>query len=217
VVSFRYYLYISDSKIDMLLPQIDPAFVAKRGAEIGVSLSVLSLKRTAERAGNDRTARLERVVRFLHDHGDLGSVDEPGQFFWGMLPVQWGRFPEAVTLVFAGGRAADTVVGLGGSARHLVGSVPNLDPQDATWSHLPPMLDGLASDLEDELVVEAVETTGAPLDRADKTALATVNRAVSRLAGPAQNVEFVAKRLLHGDLDATHVLLGSPVYIALID
>lgn len=213
-MSFRYYLYISDSKVDMLLPQIDPAFVAKRGSEIGVKLSVLSLKRTAERAGNDRMARLERVVRYLHDHGDLGSVDEPGQFFWGLLPMQWGRFPGAASLVFAGGRADRTIVGLGGSGRHLVGSVPNVGDEAQTWSQLPPMLDGLASDLEDELVVEAAE---APLDRADKTALATVSRAVGRLASPAQHLEFVAKRLLHGEYDGTRVLLGSPVYIALVD
>lgn len=213
-MSFRYYLYISDSKIDMLLPQIDPAFAGRRGAEIGVSLSVLSLKRTAEHAGNDRTGRLERVVRHLHDHGDLGSVDEPGQFFWGMLPVRWGRFPAAASLVFAGGRSGDTVVGLGGSGRHLVGSVPGVDQQDAAWSQLPPMLDGLASDLEDELVTEAA---GTSMDHADSAALATVNHAVDRLTGPAQNVEFVAKRLLHGELDGTPVLLGSPVYIALVD
>lgn len=217
MVSFRYYLYISDSKIDMLLPQIDPAFDAKRGSEIGVKLSVLSLKKTAEHAGNDRTARLDRVIRHLHDHGDLGSIDEPGQFFWGLLPMQWGQFPGATSLAFTGGRSDRTVVGLGGSARHLVGSVPNVDHQDQAWSQLPPMLEGLASDLEDELVVDAAEQAGSPLDRADTTALATVSHAVGRLTGPAQNLEFVAKRLLHGDFDGARVLLGSPVYIALVD
>lgn len=216
-MSFRYYLYISDSKIDMLLPQIDPAFQSKRGSEIGVKLSVLSLKRTAEHTVDDRTARLERVVRFLQDHGDLGSVDEPGQFFWGMLPMQWGRFPDSPSLVFAGGQADRTVIGLGGSGRHLVGSVPEVERQNASWSQLPPMLDGLSSDLEDDLVVEAAETTGSRLDRADRTALATVSRAVDRLTGPAQNLEFVAKRLLYGDVGDTRVLLGSPVYIALVD
>ncbi|HVV10539.1 DUF7019 family protein [Amycolatopsis sp.] len=214
-MSFRYYLYISDSKLDMLLPQIDPGFDGKRRSELGLKLPVLSFKETADHAVHDRTARLERVVRHLHDHGDLGSVEEPGQFFWGMLPMQWGRFPDAESLVFAGGRSGDTVVGLGGSGRHLLDTPPGAEQPRQAWSNLPPMLEGLASDLEDEIVVDAA--AGNPLDLADATAAATVSRAVDRLTGPAQNLEFVAKRLLHGDFRDERVLLGSPVYIALVD
>ena len=37
-------------------------------------------------------------------------------------------------------------------------------------------------------------------------------------SSPAQHVEFVAKRLLHGtDPAGVPVLLGSPVYVALVD
>lgn len=216
-MSFHYYLYISDSKIDMLLPQIDPAYTTKRGSEVGVSLSVLSFKKTAEQPGHNRTARLERVLRHLQDHGDIGSIDHPGQFFGGLLPVQWGRFPGAASMVFAGGRTDQTMIALGGSGRHLLGAVPNIDQADPAWSHLPPLLDGLASDLEDEILVEAAEQPGDHLDRGDLTALATVRQAVERLNGPAQNVEFVAKRLLHGTLEGQPVLLGSPLYLALID
>lgn len=216
-MSFRYYLYVSDSKIDMLLPQIDSAFGTKRGSEIGVNLSVLSAKRTAERTRDGRIARLERVLWYLHDYGDIGSVDEPGQFFWGLLPMQWDLFPGHASLVFAGGWTEHTVVGLGGSGRHLLGAVPNVEAQDTAWSQLPPMLDRLASDLEDELVVETAEQSANFLDRADQAALGTVHRAVGRLHGPAQNVEFVAKRLLHGTHDGISVLLGSPIYVALVD
>ncbi|WP_416351752.1 DUF7019 family protein [Streptomyces rochei] len=47
-----------------------------------------------------------------------------------------------------------------------------------------------------------------------------VERAVARLRWPAQNVEFVAKRLLHGespDGTGTSVLLGTPLYAAVVD
>ena len=49
-MSLSYYVYISDSKVDMLLPQIDPGFGAKRQTEVGVNLSVLSAKRTSATA-----------------------------------------------------------------------------------------------------------------------------------------------------------------------
>ncbi|MFF7144808.1 DUF7019 family protein [Streptomyces nodosus] len=217
-MSFRYYLYISDSKVDMLLPQIDPGFTARRTSEIGVDLKVLTAKRTGGAVSADRTARLERVLRYLQDFGDLGSVDEPGQFFWGLLPMRWGPFPGQVepSPVFFGGRTDRTVVGLGGSSRHLLGSAPG---GGAMFSLMPPLLRGLGteSDLEDEILVDTVNG-----DQEDRSALAVVQRAVERLKGPAQNVEFVAKRLLDGDSPypesvGMSVLLGSPVYVALVD
>jgi hypothetical protein len=218
-VSFRYYLYISDNKVDMLLPQIDPGFAVGRRSEISVNLRVLGAKRMTESGrGTDRIARLERVVRHLQDHGDLGSVDEPGQFFGGLLPMRWGQLPGRShgSLVFFGGRNDRTVLGLGGSARHLIDSAP--DAAGPGESRLPALLDGLAaSEQEDENVLDAIDE----LDAADRAALATVRRAVDRMPGPAQNVEFVAKRLLHGPSsvpgDDRSVLLGSPVYVALFD
>lgn len=217
-MSFSYYVYVSDSKIDMLLPQIDPGFGAKRKAELGVSLKVLTAKRTVETPANDRIARLETVVRHLRDHGDLGSVDEPGQFFWGLLPMRWGPFPAdgESPLVFFGGRTERTVVGLGGSLRHVLGTVPDATAHSVGRSMMPSLLDGLgiSSDLEDEYVADAVDTD---LDRADRAALARVQDVVTSLRWPAQNVEFVAKRLLHGDGPDGQVLLGSPVYVALVD
>jgi hypothetical protein len=228
-VTFRYYVYISDSKIDMLLSQIAPGFAAKRTSEFSLNLKVLSAKRTAEPPEADRIARLERVVRHLHDYGDLGSIDKPGQFFWGLLPVRWGPFPgaEPSSLVFFGGRTDHTVVGLGGSGRHVLGSPPNGDRPGTLLSSMPTILDQLstASDAEDELVVEAAGDVHGVLDRADRAALATVHRAVRQFKGAAQNVEFVAKRLLHGPSPFPEsdpragmaVLLGSPIYVALAD
>ncbi|ROO52209.1 hypothetical protein EDC02_7119 [Micromonospora sp. Llam0] len=226
---FRYYVYISDSKIDMLLSQIDRGFMTKRTSEIGVNLKVLTAKRTAEPAEIDRIARLERVVGYLQDYGDLGSVDEPGQFFGGLLPMQWGPFPgsEPSSLVFFGGQTDHAVVGLGGSDRHVLGALPASDGPAMPSSLMPTILDHLStsSDVEDELVVEAAGDIHDVLDRSDRAALVTVHQAVRRLRGVAQNVEFVAKRLLHGPSPFPHsdpradmsVLLGSPIYVALAD
>lgn len=82
-MSLRYYLYISDTKVDMLLQQVDPGFARKRSTEVGVSLKFVSAKRTVEASASDRVARLERVVRHVDDFCDVGTVDEPGQYFRG--------------------------------------------------------------------------------------------------------------------------------------
>jgi hypothetical protein len=47
-VSLRYYVYISDAKVDMLLPQVDPGFARKWATEVGVSLPFVSAKRQVE-------------------------------------------------------------------------------------------------------------------------------------------------------------------------
>jgi hypothetical protein len=219
-VSFKYYLYVSDAKIDMLLSQINPEASHKRGTELGVDLKVLKAKRVSEPSAGDSLARLELVVRHLLDYGDVGSVEEPGQFFWGLLPMRWGPFPVETgsSLVFFGGQTGGTTVGLGGSVKHVLGSVPDAAEHGIGRSLMPPMLDalGVSSDLEDEYVADAVD---GDLDRTDGTALAKVHETVTSLRWPAQNVEFMAKRLLHGNdpRSGESVLLGSPIYVALVD
>ncbi|MEV7044046.1 SAVMC3_10250 family protein [Amycolatopsis sp. NPDC051061] len=214
-MSFRYFVYISDSKVDLLLQQIDPGATRKRTAEVSVDLKVLKGKRGVEAAvGADRTERLERVVRYLTDFGDLGSVDEPGQFFWGLLPLRWGPLvgADGLSLVYFGGRDERTVLGLGGSRRHVFGALPagDLDPP-LSRSLLPSLLDGIA---RGPGIATAVTGDGD----GDAEACQDVRRATTDLRGPAQNMEFIAKRLLHGKTaDGESVLLGSPLYVALVD
>jgi hypothetical protein len=220
-VSFRYYLYISDSKVDMLLPQIDPAFTRKRTSEVNLSLKIFGAKRGSESSvGTDRIVRLERVVRHLQDHGDLGSIDEPGSFFWGLLSLQWGTFAGEAgsSLVYFGGRTKRTIVGLGGSSTHVLGAA--LDPPGhpvLARSLMPSLLEGLTTDPEIKILLDAAN--GEP-ELADRKALQAVHLATASLRGPAQRVEFVAKRLLHGPSpshDGMSVLLGSPLYVAVMD
>lgn len=202
-MSFRYYLYVSDAKVDMLVGQIEPRLTRRRAAEVGVDLKAFSAKWTAEpSAGADRAERLERVVRYLEEHGDLGSVDEPGQFFWGLLPMRWGMFSRS--LVYFGGSSERTVVGLGGSGHHVLGSPVPGTPRP-----------GLVSSFTPRLLAELV---GNEIQVADEAqALALVRQTTEDLMGPPQNVEFVAKRLLHGEVGGTPVLLGSPLYVAMVD
>ncbi|MFU8874706.1 DUF7019 family protein [Micromonospora sp. SL4-19] len=215
-MSVRYYLYVSDSKIDMMLSQIDPALTRKRTTELSVNLPVLGGRRATESpAAGERTRRLERVVRHLEDHGDLGSVDDPGQFFWGLLPMRWGPFPSDPTLVYFAGSTPDTLVGLGGSGNHVLGAPP--DPPAVPRSLTPSLLAALTTHPTIRALVEA-DADGD--DQPDRAALAAVRQANAAMPGPAQNVEFVAKRLLHGPgagTDGRAVLLGTPLYVALVD
>lgn len=216
-MSLRYYVYISDSKVDMLLQQVDPGFARKRATEVGVSLKFVSAKRKVEAPVSDRVARLERVVRHLDDFCDVGTVDKPGQYVRGRLPMRWGPLASGQAyLVYFGGSTEHTIVGLGGASGHVLGasaSAPAEQGQVFAPSTMPGLLAGLAA---------AVTADG---DTVSTSALASVHLANRLMRCAEQEVEFLAKRLLHGpspypELDAHEgmiVLLGSPLFVALAD
>jgi len=135
----------------------------------------------------------------LQDHGDLGTVDEPGQFFWGLLPMQWGPIVthDGATLLYFGGRDERTIVGLGGSAEHVSGRRPPSSvrcPRRCCRCYL-------MRSMTDSTTKPATRQRTSPADpptTSRRAALASVHRANGRLRGPAQNVEFIASGLLSG-------------------
>jgi hypothetical protein len=205
-VSLRYYVYISDSKVDMLLPQVDPAFTGKRSTELGFNLKVVAGKRKVE-SDADRIARLERVVRHLDDFCDVGTIDEPGQYFRGRLAMRWQQATPGAT--YFAGATEETVVGLGGASHHIIGGATP-DKDRISPSLLPGLIPGMRAMLDDE---------------ASESALELAYLANRNLRGDEQEMEFVAKRLRHGpspypELDggrSVHVLVGSPLFVALAD
>ncbi len=222
-MALRYYVYISDAKVDMLLPQVDAGFTRRRATEVGISLKFVSARRSVESAASDRVARLERVVRHLDDFGDVGTVDAPGQYVRGRLPMRWGPLPLGPSpLVYFGGRTERPIVGLGGASGHVLGApVPTQGaaPAEQELPFAPSTAPGLLAGLTAAVTADGAD--GAP----QPDALASVQLANRTLRGAEQEVEFLAKRLLHGPIpypeldghDGVTVLLGSPLFVALAD
>jgi len=122
----KYYLYISDAKVDMLLPQIPHELKKKVATEFGFDLKILTAKRKVETEyGDDRIARLETVVEFIRRYGNLGSVDEPNEYIEGTLPMRFSIASENVA--YFSGRTEKTLLGLGGSSKHLIGGGTETD------------------------------------------------------------------------------------------
>ncbi|MCC8340592.1 hypothetical protein LMJ38_32330 [Streptomyces sp. R1] len=222
-MAYRFYLYISEVKVDMLLAQLGRSSAGTRTTEVGVDLKVVSGKRTVERTAEaDAVSRLEKVLRRLEKDDAIGTVTEPGPFFRGRLPMRWGAptHGDDSSLVFFGGRTGDTVVSLGGSTRHVVGSSDDAaSGPPLARSLLPSLLDGLRLDPRIAALFSAADPS-PPVDP-DGLALRAVREATDGLRGPAQTLDFVARRLLHGPdpdgRDGATVVLGTPLYVALAD
>jgi hypothetical protein len=225
-MSFRYYIYISDAKVDMLLPQLDPSFRRKRTVEWNLNLKMFGAKRGTETTlGDNRINRLEAVVKYLEDYGDLGSVDRPAQFFRGSLPMRWGpvgEYHDDRELFYFAGSTDETILGLVGSASHVIGV--SSDRQGASTGYaIGPLIEAFQGDRDGG---DFAHDRTAQMS-SEQGAIHAVHYTTTIFPGPEQNLEFIAKRLIRGksflpdepDNPRTEksVLLGTPLYVAQMD
>lgn len=216
----KFYVYISDAKVDMLLPQIPHDTKQKVATEFGIDLKVLTAKRRSEtESEQDRIGRLETVSTFIREHENVGSVDEPDEYIDDTLPMRWGPYgwDDKAPMVYFGGETKKTILGMGGSVQHVVGSMGSSSP---THSHsVTPYLLGY---LKERLDIP--ESHNTEQKRRD-WGLMAVHLATTQMRGPLQQLQFLAKRLQYGPnpyeergpSPGMYVLLASPLYVALAD
>lgn len=186
----RYYIYISDSKVDMLLPQIPSEAKRKIATEFKIDLKVLSALRKSETETTDnRFSRLEAVCAFIRNYGNVGSVAEPDDYVYGSMPL---RMLTDRNFVYFGGsvQEANTIVGLSGSVKHLIGITPptNAYGSSSLLSYTATFLRTIIDSIESN-----VEVSKAQL----RNTLNDAVRVTQSMGGPEQHFEFLAKRLLY--------------------
>lgn len=150
----KYYLYVSDAKIDMLYNQLPSRLRKKFSGELRLDLKLLSLVMKGDPTPETRYSKLNAVLEYMNRTIPIGTVDAPEAYFRGTLPMSWGvlldvrRYPPRKRInwlrapfakaVFFSGVTQQTVLGLLGSYKHLVTSpaTPKGDP----LSHYSPSL-----------------------------------------------------------------------------
>lgn len=186
----RYYIYISDAKVDMLLPQIPNEAKRKIATEFKIDLKVLSALRKSETETTDnRFSRLEAVRAFIQDYGNVGSVAEPDDYIYGSMPL---RMLTDRNFVYFGGsdQEANTIVGLSGSVKHLIGITPrtNVHGSSSLLSYTATFLRTIIDSIESNMEVSKVQL---------RDTLNDAVRVTRSMGDPAQHFEFLAKRLLY--------------------
>jgi hypothetical protein len=223
VGEFKFFLYISDAKLEMLYQQIASGRKNKKSMEWGVDLKVVNLAQKTERdADSSRNDKLKVILQAMEDVGLVGTIDTPKEYIKGSLPMKWGmlqdwgRPTEEPPLVYFGGRTQNTVFGLGGSSRHVIGvyGASATGSRSVTPSLVGQLLDGLNKSREGWRTCPKFEGD----DNYDT--YVAIGLATDKLNGPEQNMEFYAKTLLTGEFKhkqekMTKVLLASPLYVAL--
>ena len=224
----KYYIYVSKTKIDMLYPQIPQGIKSKIAAELSIDLKLLKASLKREDPKDTLYSKLKIVVDYIENHMDVGSVDSPREYFKGVLPMCWGPHGQGLEpidkgkVVYFGGWTDRTILGLGGSLKHVIGSTDAVSP-DSSHSLTPFLLAALYEELKLRKLKRYYEDIMSdPKFREDRKAreyytLLAVSESTRYIAGPMQHLEFLAKRLLEGEIENMHVLLGTPIYVALAD
>ena len=217
----RYYLYISDAKLDMLFEQIDRSVLKRISAEIKIDLKVASLTlREADSPAPTRAAKLRIVEHFIDTNHNVGTISEPGgEFFRGQMNMQWGDMTYSAAVCFKGvdSQGSDGVL-LVGSRHHVIGETP--PPVRVSYSSFPRVTSTLM-DLVNHS--ESEDVGSAEREDFDQGAfLHMVWQSLSRQGAfhglPTQHLHFLAVPLAEygykGEYQL-HIVLGTPLYIAM--
>jgi hypothetical protein len=226
----RYYVYISDTKLDMLFEQIDRGVLKRISAEVKVDIKLASLTlREAPNPGPTRSAKLQVVERFIEAHHKVGTVQEPGrEYFRGQMEMQWGWAGDDAVW-FQGGNEERShyrqYLGLGGSRHHVLGErPPSIRRSRSVWPYIMNVLEEL--DRENPWIRPEL-----PHNWADLVDVGPGSKPVPgfgkiiehrelelRELGsgfPKQWVDFLAIPLVETQLDNVHIVIGTPLYVAM--
>lgn len=190
-----------------------------------ISWPITNAADNQEKTANTIYAKLQSVLDYLHENEPVGTVDKPEKFFAGKMLMRWGLgdAKEDVTGIwsqvafFGGETPGNTLVALGGSNQHIVGAhdspEQNLDGLTINSITLRYFVTKFyAEELRRE---KAADVLSEPEPFTDTRVIEALAATITGMSGPPQQVEFVAKRLLEGESGTKHVLLGTPIYIAL--
>lgn len=215
VKPLRNYLYVSDAKLDMLFEQIDRSLLKQISVELKVDLKLASITlHHAEDPSPARMAKLRIVERFIDDHHNVGTCENRGrEYFRGQLNMQWGWITHpsrnAASIIFFRSKEDTLSLTLAGSRRHVIGEPP--DVSAVAGSALPHIIAGISDHISDKSALAGLPSESARWVRATRVRELRLHPEDA----PSQPMEFLAIPLAEDRGPDVHVVLGTPIYVAL--
>jgi hypothetical protein len=228
-----FYIYVSDSKLAMLSSQIPRQYLLATGAELDIDPQVFAQPLSQAAIAENRYAVAAVLTRYLESHSEIGTCDLPRAYFAGDLPMKWGeyqtdttRWGEPSPLVYFGGETEKTIVGLGGSAHHVIGAMGrgSAHSHSATPFMVAKLYEGLEMSLPPDDEIDLARAR-SHFQRDDTWNIAmAVDLATEQMRGSIQNLSFVARNLAFfpkGQHEAwrtgMNIILGTPLWVRLAD
>jgi hypothetical protein len=208
----KYYIYVSDTKVDMLYAQIPQKIKSQIATELKIDLKLLSATFKDKSSQETRYSKLKLVVDYIEKNFEVGTVDKPKSYFRGKLDMGVGLFRSAACF---GGKTKYSILCLGGSNKHVI--FGHLE-KDTTGMISPSS--GLTSILDMVLDISNSNETIDPIDIDDRISESIASATDIVISSSAQQkLEFLAKRFAEGysKKKKKMVVTGSPIYVALAE
>ncbi len=211
----KYYIYISDTKVEMLFAQIPKKLLYSLSSELEINLGFLKTKFSEGVPETSKYTKLQIVTEYLKKNNDIGTIGQPKSYFRGQIPLKWGPLtlelirlesdlkPQIACFV---GSTKTTLLYLVGSWRHVVGST-----ESGNISFYGSNAYALFLAIKDEMGPVDLEATLAAAQTSGRGVLTysdILNRPNAPLhsmpfermfRSPYQRVEFVARKITEVD------------------
>lgn len=207
----KHYIYISDTKVDMLYEQINESLLNKFAGELSIDLKPGGVGIGGTIKPNPvketRISKLRLVVKSLEEKKSVGWIDAPRNYFKGSLNMQWGLVygrggSETPSAVQFSGRTERTAFGMIGSLHHMIGNIGNASDSQKHWHTPHEILKTLASTIEQ------------PKSFDDKSLKLVIREWLNNVSvedlKQQRSLEFLAVNYLFSKGEGLDLLLGSP-------
>jgi hypothetical protein len=234
----KYYVYVSPSKVDMLYSQIAAARPNAREATIGFDVKLLQgqIKQTRN-APEDSIGKISEVISQLRAHNLIGSIEDDRPYIEATLTMRWasyrGTFGQEVPPITFWGYSTfeypfpGLVLALAGSRGNVIGA--QADGSAHSHSGTEAMAKWFLENLEEPFTELPLELPPPLPGRFGYDGLSDDDiancawLAATQIRGPSAKYSFVAK-VLHRSRwpngfrsETDHIVLGSPIYVALAE
>ncbi|HWC95340.1 MAG TPA: SAVMC3_10250 family protein [Candidatus Sulfopaludibacter sp.] len=225
---FKYYLYLSKAKLDMLYRQVAAQQIKKASLEWKIDIKAVAVTKKSETEEEvDDDDKLRLVTAELETRELVGGIEEDKPYIKGMVPMRWGMYNDSKLrpanegpLVWFSGIENEILLGMGGSSCHVEGCYG----ATATGSRsvTPALVNFLRGGMDAGDTEQCRQIWKEPHDE-DYELCSAMALANYYLRGPVQALEFVAKvlwrqrgyaRIRPFMEDYGQAILATPLYVA---
>jgi hypothetical protein len=202
--SLRYFVYLSDSKLQMFLEQMGEPARRSIAAELKLDLKLISLTLTSpgvdrSQYAPSRSAKLSVVERYLSRDHSIGDLSSSRGYIAASVEMDWKPCDDNETILFCGYKDKLLVV-LNGSVGHLFGH-PATPGQVGSYPY----------------TLRAAVRRGSAVD----DLAADLGAAALEVHKTPQPTHFLAHAIARGPMPpggtATEYLLATPLYVEVVD
>jgi len=208
----------------MLFPQIPKKFIDDLSGELSVNLGMLKATLKDKGLTQNRLSKLDAVVRYIEKNHDVGDIASPKPYIHGKVIMHSVIFDGGMVLFCWSGKIEGSDkqyhLLLSGSTSHVIGMdlVDMICPYSMTRSVIN-RLSELRSK-QNKIDGNDIKSVVVDVDNGNEEFepyLEDIKRWSEYTKGPRENFEFLAKTLIHEEIDNNVLILATPLYIALSD